>query len=218
MLVRAEGSGIGFPVHPCAEYQPEYVQEWSSKGLILELGDLIDEYAPNYRELTSESVQAWGLYNGGEYAIVDQRSETAVLNRMMYIRQDWLDNLGLEIPTTFDELLEVIRAFTEDDPDGNGENDTYYANKRRENGFEKPFDGYNPYSALTDGAKATANSLKAGFAGAVGNTAGIDYSSMGNMVEGALRNMAVVIDGRTAGRLLAQPVNDALGTIATRRV
>lgn len=107
------------------EYQPEYVQEWSSKGLLMELHDLLDEYAPNYRELTPDFVQRWGWYNGGEYAIVDQRSETAVLNRMMYIRQDWLDNLGLEIPTTFDELLEVIRAFTEDDPDGNGENDTY---------------------------------------------------------------------------------------------
>ena len=107
------------------EFQPEYVQEWSSKGLILELGDLIDEYAPNYRELTSESVQAWGLYNGGEYAIVDSRAETSVINHMCYIRADWLENLGLEMPTNFDELKEVIRAFTEDDPDGNGENDTY---------------------------------------------------------------------------------------------
>lgn len=43
----------------------------------------------------------------------------------MIIRQDWLDNLGLEAPTTIDEFEEVIRAFTEDDPDGNGEKDTY---------------------------------------------------------------------------------------------
>ena len=44
---------------------------------------------------------------------------------VMIIRQDWLDNLGLEAPTTIDEFEEVIRAFTEDDPDGNGEKDTY---------------------------------------------------------------------------------------------
>ena len=41
------------------------------------------------------------------------------------IRKDWLDKLGLEVPTTPEELLEVAVAFTEQDPDGNGQNDTY---------------------------------------------------------------------------------------------
>lgn len=41
------------------------------------------------------------------------------------IRKDWLDKLGLEAPTTPDELLAVAKAFTEQDPDGNGKNDTY---------------------------------------------------------------------------------------------
>lgn len=85
-------------------------------------------------------------------------------------------------------------------------------------GFEKPFEGYNPYSALTDGAKATANSLKASIVGAVGNPAGLDMSGIGGIVKNALQGMAVMIDGRTAGMLLAQPVNEALGTFATRRV
>lgn len=39
-------------------------------------------------------------------------------------RKDWLDNLGLNIPETVDELFEVAKAFTEDDPDRNGKNDT----------------------------------------------------------------------------------------------
>ena len=85
-------------------------------------------------------------------------------------------------------------------------------------GFEKPFEGYNPYSALTDGAKATANSLKASIVGAVGNQAGLDMSGIGGIVKNALQGMAVMIDGRTAGMLLAEPVNNALGTFATRRV
>ena len=46
-------------------------------------------------------------------------------NEGLLIRKDWLDNLGLEVPTTIDELLEVARAFTFNDPDGNGRNDTY---------------------------------------------------------------------------------------------
>ncbi len=39
-------------------------------------------------------------------------------------RKDWLDKLGLKVPETVDELFEAARAFTEDDPDGNGVNDT----------------------------------------------------------------------------------------------
>ncbi len=43
----------------------------------------------------------------------------------LVIRQDWLDKLGLEAPKTLDEVLTVLKAFTFDDPDGNGQNDTY---------------------------------------------------------------------------------------------
>ena len=42
-----------------------------------------------------------------------------------YIRKDWLNNLGLSIPESWDEFVEVLRAFTISDPDGNGRNDTF---------------------------------------------------------------------------------------------
>lgn len=41
------------------------------------------------------------------------------------IRQDWLDNLGLQMPTTLDELHDILYAFTYNDPDQNGVDDTY---------------------------------------------------------------------------------------------
>lgn len=43
----------------------------------------------------------------------------------LVVRRDWLDKLGLKAPTTLDEFLNVAKAFTEKDPDGNGRNDTY---------------------------------------------------------------------------------------------
>ncbi|MDI4647837.1 extracellular solute-binding protein [Cohnella hashimotonis] len=43
---------------------------------------------------------------------------------VMYVRQDWLDKLGLKAPTTIDELEKVLDAFTNQDPDGNGKKDT----------------------------------------------------------------------------------------------
>jgi putative aldouronate transport system substrate-binding protein len=44
---------------------------------------------------------------------------------MMFIRKDWLDNLNLKVPETTEELAKVAYAFTYNDPDGNGINDTY---------------------------------------------------------------------------------------------
>ena len=40
------------------------------------------------------------------------------------VRKDWLDKLGLEEPSTMDEVADMLRAFINDDPDGDGEADT----------------------------------------------------------------------------------------------
>lgn len=42
-----------------------------------------------------------------------------------WIRKDWLDKLHLEMPRNTEDLLEVARRFTFDDPDGNGIDDTW---------------------------------------------------------------------------------------------
>ena len=43
----------------------------------------------------------------------------------LVIRKDWLDKLGLAVPTSPEELMAVAVAFTEQDPDGNGKKDTF---------------------------------------------------------------------------------------------
>ena len=43
----------------------------------------------------------------------------------MMINKTWLDKLGLEMPKTWDELTEVLTAFKNEDPNGNGEADEY---------------------------------------------------------------------------------------------
>lgn len=45
--------------------------------------------------------------------------------RSYYIRKDWLDKLGLKVPTNYGEYFNALRAFTNEDPDGNGKKDTY---------------------------------------------------------------------------------------------
>lgn len=43
---------------------------------------------------------------------------------MLWIRQDWLDTLNLERPSTLEQVFDVARAFVKNDPDGNGKADT----------------------------------------------------------------------------------------------
>lgn len=55
------------------------------------------------------------------YGIPNYRSLWPRTNRVLYINQIWLDNLGLQVPTTMDELEEVLIAFKNGDPNGNGD-------------------------------------------------------------------------------------------------
>ncbi|MBQ0052677.1 MAG: extracellular solute-binding protein [Treponema sp.] len=57
----------------------------------------------------------WGLSQPG----------SIVRNEGVLIRKDWLDKLGLKVPVTLDDYFNVMKAFTEKDPDGNGKADTY---------------------------------------------------------------------------------------------
>ncbi len=61
--------------------------------------------------------------NGKSYGLASPGS--IAKNEGLLIRQDWLDKLGLKAPTNLDELYDVLYAFTYNDPDGNGKNDTY---------------------------------------------------------------------------------------------
>ncbi|MGB8980276.1 MAG: extracellular solute-binding protein [Anaerolineales bacterium] len=62
-------------------------------------------------------------YNGAMYGLPDPGQ--MVQTDSLVIRKDWLDKLGLASPTTLDEFMTVAKAFTNDDPDGNGQKDTY---------------------------------------------------------------------------------------------
>lgn len=103
-------------------------QNYVESGVIADITEAYEKYASdelkeymNYDDgMALESVTVDGkLY--GLPRVTDPQASAYV----MWIRQDWLDNLGLSIPTTMEELKEVAHAFTYDDPDGNGQNDTY---------------------------------------------------------------------------------------------
>ncbi len=71
--------------------------------------------------------------------------ETA--NNVYWIRQDWLDNVGLKAPTNYEELKAVIKAFSVADPDMDGEQNTYgFALCVTPDNYDRLlFAGYNAY-------------------------------------------------------------------------
>ncbi|MDO5416350.1 MAG: extracellular solute-binding protein [Lachnospiraceae bacterium] len=95
-------------------------------GIIAEIPiETIRKYAPNYAKAMDDADDGsyWTtlLYNGKNYGMPIPQEVTP---HAMIWRKDWLDKLGLEVPTTLEEYEKVLTAFVEQDPDGNGKKDT----------------------------------------------------------------------------------------------
>ncbi|WP_274651833.1 extracellular solute-binding protein [Paenibacillus humicola] len=82
-------------------------------------------YLKDYPNLMSYPKEIWDKtkIDGKNYIIPSVRP----LEGASYfaIRKDWLDNLHLKMPETLDDFYNVLKAFTQDDPDKDGKNDTY---------------------------------------------------------------------------------------------
>lgn len=91
---------------------------------LMPLNDLIDEYMPNFKALMESDPavkQAITSADGNIYALPQiDVSNTGKIDFKQWINKDWLEALDLEMPTTIDELVEVLRAFKTQDPNGNG--------------------------------------------------------------------------------------------------
>ena len=112
--------------------------KYAQTGVIADITDAYDAYATDelkeYIAVGGDGALDSAKVDGKIYGI-PQVFDNHSAAMMMFIRQDWLDNLGLEIPTTMEDLKKVALAFTEQDPDGNGQNDTYGLALNGKDGF-----------------------------------------------------------------------------------
>lgn len=97
--------------------------------LIQPLGDVLDAYATDFFK---ENMKAEGAVEAlaqstfdGQLMAIPLASADPGKQHSMFIREDWREALDAAVPTNMEELEELARAFTEDDPDGNGVDDTY---------------------------------------------------------------------------------------------
>lgn len=99
----------------------ELLRNYSKKGLVMDLTDVYQNELSTVKDWLGDSLDM-GVVDGKTYGIPVPISFEYC---MSFIREDWLNHLGLSIPTNLDELYDVAVAFTNDDPDGNGKNDTF---------------------------------------------------------------------------------------------
>jgi len=97
-------------------------QELASAGALEDMTDVYATYASDHVRACTDS----GMGISEDMATVDGRlmgipivgngiNAVKILN----IRADWLEELGLEVPETWDEVMDVARAFMEKNPGGN---------------------------------------------------------------------------------------------------
>ncbi|WP_068779762.1 extracellular solute-binding protein [Paenibacillus sp. GM2] len=97
---------------------------WRERGQFMDIKPYLDNYPDQFPNLRSniaqygyEIMNPKGKYYGLPYYGIETRDS-------LVIRQDWMDELGLQMPATVDEMYEVLKAFVYGDPDRNGINDT----------------------------------------------------------------------------------------------
>ncbi|MED1739060.1 extracellular solute-binding protein [Bacillus swezeyi] len=98
---------------------PGFIKSVKS-GAFWELTPYLKDY-PNLGK-ADEKVMKNSSINGKVYGIYRARD---LIRASIIIRTDWLKHVGLDMPKTIDDFYEVLKAFKEKDPDGNGKDDTY---------------------------------------------------------------------------------------------
>lgn len=119
-----------------------------NNGAFWEVGQFLGDFSdyPNLRD-NSSSI-GWKVVNmdGKIYGIPRNRPS---IDQGLKIRKDWLDKLGLPIPTTLDEYADALEAMVKEDPDGNGKDDTIgyvhsYGGTGIHNAFAAGFGAFDP--------------------------------------------------------------------------
>ncbi|GIP33404.1 extracellular solute-binding protein [Paenibacillus sp. J2TS4] len=101
--------------------------KYGLQGALLPLEDLIDQHAPNIKKILDEHPDIRGQItspDGHIFYLPNMVLESDELTQMFpQVRQDWVEKLGLEMPETVDDWYNMLKAFREQDVNGNSKQD-----------------------------------------------------------------------------------------------
>ncbi|MGN0745683.1 MAG: extracellular solute-binding protein [Aristaeellaceae bacterium] len=102
------------------------IVRYGEEGVLIPLEDLLAQHAPNYTALMEKYPEIAARItapDGHIYALAAVIEVPAALTDKIWCNKAWLEALNLEVPTTLDELHDVLVAFKGYDANGNGEAD-----------------------------------------------------------------------------------------------
>ena len=106
-------SGDYTDIVPASDYSAG-LEAAVEEDIMLDLTEVIEENMPNYWTIVNsdqnllEKVKDADMFVG-IYAIKDQMANPS--GQGPFIRMDWLEDLNMEVPQTYDELTDVLKAF-----------------------------------------------------------------------------------------------------------
>jgi len=112
-----------FPDIVTGQHRTSATQNWIDNKIIIPLNPYFNS-SPAIKELLS-TTYSWDADSSGNFYGIPFISQYASSNQLLATRSDWLDKVGMKFPTNMTEFKAVLMAFTHNDPDGNGRNDTY---------------------------------------------------------------------------------------------
>ncbi len=100
------------------------VRDLYEEGIIIDLKPYLEQYAPDLWALLSASQERMAAVTMADGSIPCLPAINELQNNsILWINTTWLKNVGMEKPTTAEELTEVLRAFKTKDPNRNGQAD-----------------------------------------------------------------------------------------------
>ncbi len=119
---------------------------YGTDGLFVDLTSIIDKYCSNLKERMKEDPDLTkNMYaaDGKIYIFPDANGSLASRAMKGWINKTWLDRLNLKMPTTTDQLYDVLKTFKSKDANGNGDaNDEFPVNDRGNGTFLRTTLGY----------------------------------------------------------------------------
>ena len=107
-----------------AELNASEVRDLYAAGVLIDLKPYLEEYAPDLWKLLQENPDYLTSISMPDGAIPALPSiNTLQNNDAMWINSTWLKRVKMETPGNAEELTEVLRAFRDSDPNGNGKKD-----------------------------------------------------------------------------------------------
>lgn len=107
--------------------KPQQFKQAQEAGYLYDLEEVWQEYAsPTLKALRERYADAFeGVTVDGHLYGFPYMNDNFHQAAFLWIRDDWLENLNAEPPKTVEEMVELARRFTFEDPDQNGKDDTF---------------------------------------------------------------------------------------------